>query len=135
MSSLIVGERRAEAEKTMTQGTAENSEQVGLSVDRRFSRNSRLRFVTYIYNAARGEDSKAPPDVALQVQVLRDAQPVLTTALRKVNAESGQDLARLPYAAEISLETMPAGRYVLQVTAIDRVAKTSVTRQVNFEIV
>jgi hypothetical protein len=105
-----------------------------LSVDHRFDRTSKLRFLTFIYNASRGTNGASSPDVALQVQVLRDDQPVITTPLRKVQNDGAADLARIAYAAEIPLEGMPAGRYVLQVTAIDRIAKTSASQRVNFEI-
>ncbi len=104
-----------------------------LSVDRRFARNSAMRFVTYVYNATAGADS-APPDVALQVQMFRDDQPVFTAPLIKVKTAGIADLTRIPYAAELSLTTFPPGRYLLQITALDRVAKTSTTRRVKFII-
>ena len=89
--------------------------------------------MTFIYNAARGPD-KGLPDVALQLQFLRDDQPVLTTALRKVEQGDAADLTRLAYAAEISLDSMLPGRYILLVTVIDRIAKTSASQRADFEI-
>ena len=68
------------------------------------------------------------------MQILRDDQPVVTIPLRKVATEGAQDPARLSYAAEIPLDGMLPGRYVLQVTIIDRIAKTSATQHTNFEI-
>jgi hypothetical protein len=103
-------------------------------VDHRFARTSNLRFVTFIYNAARGTAGTESPDVALQVQVFRDDQPVITTALRRVKTEGLEDLARLPYAAEIPLKGMLAGHYVLQITVIDRIAKVSASERASFEI-
>jgi hypothetical protein len=44
------------------------------------------------------------------------------------------DAARIPYGADIGLKSMSAGRYVLQVTINDRVAQTSATQQITFEI-
>ncbi|HEX8174819.1 MAG TPA: VWA domain-containing protein [Pyrinomonadaceae bacterium] len=132
LSSLIVGERRPYAEpeekraESLTQG-------VNVSVDHSFERSSSLRFLVYIYNAARAANASAQPDVALQVQIFRDDQPVVTTPLRRVSTES-QDLARLAYAAEIPLQEMSAGQYVLQVTAIDRIAKTSASQRLRFEV-
>jgi hypothetical protein len=105
-----------------------------LNIDGRFASTSLLRFLTYIYNASRGPSGDQPPDVALQIQIFRDNLPVLTNALRKVHTEDIQDLAHIPYAAEITLDAMPPGRYVLQVTAIDRRAKTSASQRVNFII-
>lgn len=132
LSSLLVGEIKKAAESLNADPTTIAGSR--LSVDHRFDRTSRLRFLTFIYNAARGANGASSPDVALQVQVLRDDQPVVTTPLRKVQNEGVADLARIAYAAEIPLEGMPAGRYVLQVTAIDRIAKTSASQRVNFEI-
>ena len=95
----------------------------------RFSPNDSLRFVVIIYNA-----TGTPPDVAIQVQVVRDNQPVVTAPLKKVSLEGVEDLKRIPYAAELSLAGLPAGRYMLQVSIVDRVSKTSATRQARFDI-
>jgi hypothetical protein len=135
LSSLMVGEMTADSLAAQAAESKSGAiSQAQLNVARRFARTSRLRFVTFIYNATRGASGTTPPDVAIQVQVLRDNQPVLTTALRKVSTEGLTDLARLPYAAEIPLANMSAGRYVLQVLAIDRAAKTSATQRLRFDI-
>jgi VWFA-related protein len=104
-----------------------------MSVDHSFTQTSKLRFLTYIYNAARGA-SDAPPDLAVQVQILLDNQPVFTTPLHKMTTEGAQDLAHLPYGAEIPLEGISPGRYVLQISVIDRIAKTSASQRTTFEI-
>lgn len=106
---------------------------VDLSITHNFSANGYLRFLVFVYNAALAP-AEAKPDVAIQVQVVRDAQPVVTTALRKVPTVDVTDPARIPYAAEIPLSGLPAGRYLLQVTVVDRVAKKSATQQSHFEI-
>ena len=72
-----------------------------------------LRFLIFAYNSALAPADQKP-DVAVQVQVVRDNQPVLTTALRKINTDGITDLARLPYAAEIPLNELLPGRYMLQ---------------------
>jgi len=131
LSSLFIGERTAgDAAKDAT-GTQPQQEVVVLNPNRRFARNSRLRFNLQIYNAARGAGQ---PDVAVQIQVFRGEQPVVTTALRKVSTQGLTDLSQLPYAAEVLLDKMPVGQYVLRVTAIDRIAKASASQQVNFAI-
>jgi len=132
LSSVIIG-RHAPTPTTNTSGNGQPmSEMVNLSIDRQYQRNSVLRFVFFVYNAARApKDSN--PDVAAQVQILRDNQPVITTALKKIPTE-GVDLDRLPYAADLSLADLPAGQYVLQVTAVDRVSKTSASQQNRFSI-
>lgn len=104
---------------------------VMVNPERRFARDAAMRFLLYAYNAAR---TTAAPDVAIQVQLFRDDQPVMTSPLRKMAVDGVTDLARIPYAAELSLARLPAGQYSLQLTAIDRVAKASATRRVKFVI-
>ena len=131
MSTLLLGER-TQAMMTNVSNSGGVSP-VAISASHRFRRESTLRFLIFVYNAQiSSADQK--PDVAVQVQVIRDDQPVLTTALRKVNAEGVLDLARLPYAAEIPLSELLPGRYVLQVSLIDRVSKQSTTRQTHFDV-
>jgi VWFA-related protein len=132
MSSLIVGERKPSAIEKQKKSEA-LVEDVPVSVDRRFERSSNLRFLVYIYNAVRAAAANAQPDVALEVRILRDGQPVLSMPPRKLSPES-QDLARLAYAAEIPLQGMRAGQYVLQVRAIDRTANASTAQSVRFEV-
>ena len=116
LSSLFVGE------------VGDGSGQLAVCADRRFPRDSRLGFFLHVYNAA------APPDVALQVQIFRNDQPVVTRPLFKMETAGMPDLARLPYGEDLSLSSLPAGRYVLQVTAIDRAAKTSASRRASFVV-
>ena len=131
MSSLLLGERT----QAMMTNVSNNGgvSPVALSASHRFQRNSTLRFLIFAYNSALSATDQKP-DVAVQVQVVRDDQPVITTALRKVNAEGVTDLARLPYAAEIPLSELLPGRYLLQVTLIDRVSKQSTSRQTHFDV-
>src|SRR5215831_11135504 len=74
------------------------------------------------------------PDLAVQVQVFRDNEPVITTPLHKIPTEGAFDAQRVPYAADVSLSGLPPGAYVLQVTVIDRLAKASATRKLSFYI-
>ena len=131
LSSLLLGER---TQAMMTNVSSPGGvSPVALSASHRFGRASTLRFLLFVYNAVLSPVDKKP-DVAVQVQVIRDDQPVITTALRKINVEGVLDLARLPYAAEIPLEELLPGRYLLQVTLIDRVSKQSTTRQTHFDV-
>ncbi|PYS48608.1 MAG: hypothetical protein DMF68_12610 [Acidobacteria bacterium] len=132
LSSLILSEVTKESPTAVTDPAAVAKSR--LSVDRHFNRASYLRFLTFIYNASRGANGNEAPDAAIQVQILRDDQPVLTTPLRKIEYDNSTDLARLPYAAEIPLDGMLPGRYVLQVSVIDRISKTSVSQHISFEI-
>jgi hypothetical protein len=104
-----------------------------LRMAHRFSPKDFLRFMLFVYNAARAPaDSK--PDIALQVQVVRDDQPVITAPMKKVSVEGVEDLSSIPFAAEISLAGLPAGRYLLRITTVDRVSKQSASQQTRFEI-
>ncbi|HEX7313032.1 MAG TPA: VWA domain-containing protein [Pyrinomonadaceae bacterium] len=130
MSSLFLGERAAGQQEAQLK-PEEMPGGVLLSVDRRFERTSHIRFLTFVYNPVTGSDGR--PDVALQVQIFRDDQPVFTAPLTKLRAD-GSDFTRLPYMAELSLSSFPTGRYVLQITAIDRTAKTSTTQRTRFTV-
>jgi VWFA-related protein len=143
LSSLLIGEWTGDAEPKSEPGkaaaaaaTAATDEALAgarLSVDRRFPRTSRLRYVVFIYNASRGRAASASPDITLQTQVLRGREVVMSSPPRPVSL-AGQDPTRLPYAAEVPLRGIPAGRYMLEVTVTDRVAKTSATQRVGFEV-
>jgi len=131
MSSLLLGER---TQAMMTNvSNPEAPSPVALSASHRFKRESTLRFLLFTYNAV-SSPTDQKPDVAVQVQVIRDDQPVITTALRKISTDGVLDLARLPYAAEIPLSELLPGRYQLQVSLIDRVSKQSTTRTTHFDV-
>ncbi|HKS30677.1 MAG TPA: VWA domain-containing protein [Pyrinomonadaceae bacterium] len=135
LSSLMLGEKKSAPEqekKPEAEAAAAMTETVPISVDRRFDRSSSLRFLVYIYNAAR-EAAASQPQVELQVQILRDEKPVATSPMRKISTAE-QDMTRLAYAAEFPLQEMTAGQYILQVTAIDRIAKTTASQRVRFEV-
>jgi VWFA-related protein len=134
LSSLIVSERTVTPAPTEPRAAPPGNaqlpqEHVTTRVDHRFPRDSYLRFLVFIYTQI-----GVTPDIAVQVQIVRSDQPVLTTSLRKVSTEGMPDLTRLPYAADVSLERLPPGHYVLVVTAIDRLSKTSTSQSTRFEI-
>jgi VWFA-related protein len=129
-SSLVVGERSQAASNTPNAGALTP---ISLSPSHLFRSQSFLRFLVFTYNAA-PSPADGKPDVAIQVQVLRDDQPVVTTALRKVSTEGVADVTRLPYAAEIPLTGLATGQYVLRVTVIDKLSKKSISQQTHFEV-
>lgn len=132
LSSIFVGEYTG-TEIVPAKDATENALPVVISVDGRLARTSRMRFFIYVYNAARTPTAaNGSPDIALQVQVFRDGQPVITSPLRKLETEGMTDLTSLPYAAELSLNGLAAGRYALHITAIDRISKTSATQHAKF---
>jgi VWFA-related protein len=133
LSSIVVGERSAANSAEAIVPGRLFSNQVPLNIARRFKQDSFLRCLVFVYNASRaGTDRLA--DVAIQVQVLRNNKPVITTAVKQLAAQPGQDQDRLPYASEISLKGLAPGRYVLSISAIDRAAKTSALEQMRFDV-
>ncbi|HET6669092.1 MAG TPA: VWA domain-containing protein [Pyrinomonadaceae bacterium] len=132
LSSLHIGERTSAPVTNASVSPDSPIEGVSLSIDHYFRSSSYLRFLVFVYNAARASDAK--PDLALQVLLLRDGQPVVTTPLKKLTNEGAPDLNRIPYAAEISLADLPSGRYLLKVNVIDRVSKRSASQETPIEI-
>ncbi|HKS09070.1 MAG TPA: VWA domain-containing protein, partial [Pyrinomonadaceae bacterium] len=133
LSSIVVGERLAASPAEVGGTPRLFSNQTPLNIARRFKPDSFLRCLVFVYNASRsGSDQLA--DVAIQVQVLRNNKPVITTAIKQIATQPGQDQDRIPYASEISLQGLAPGRYVLSISAIDRVAKTSASEQTRFDI-
>jgi VWFA-related protein len=128
MSSLFLGERKI---TPTDEKFATAPRPISVDVDHHFARTSVLRFQTYIYNAARGASAS---DVWIETQVLRDGRQVVAMPASKVPTEAATDLSRLPYWAEISLAQLPAGRYVLVVTATDRTTKSSTSQRMSFVI-
>lgn len=131
MSSLLLGERTPTTMANVSNQSGLSP--VALSASHRFRRESTLRFLLFAYNGV-FSPADQKPDVAVQVQVIRDDQPVITTALKKINTEGVTDVERLPYAAEIPLHELLPGRYLLKVTLIDRVSKQSTSRQTHFDV-
>ena len=132
LSSLIVSERMmgSPAKSGGPRNDPQNTQdRVVVRVDHRFKRNSFLRFLLFIYT-----QSNVPPDIAVQIQVVRSDQPVITTSLRSVSTEGIPDAKKLPYAADLSLKQLPAGRYLLKVTAMDRNSKSVASESTRFEI-
>lgn len=151
MSSLLVGERknaeRPDATRTEGEGLLG---QVMLNVDHQFQSTSRMRFLTFIYNslgttpsitpdaatlpASSGERNTPAHDLAVQVQVFRDNEPVITDPMHRIKTEGITDYSRIPFAAELDLARLQPGMYFLQVTVIDRLAKTSASQRFSFQI-
>jgi VWFA-related protein len=129
LSSIFLGERKRE--EVVAVKNTNTPQAIMVDVDHHFPRASVLRFQTYVYNAARGATA---PDIWIQAQVLRDNRQVYALPATKVPTDISPDAMRLPYWAEIGLEQLPAGRYVLQLTATDRTSGTNVMQRSNFVI-
>ena len=78
--------------------------------------------------------SAAGSDLVLQLQVIRDQQPVITKPVEKIDTTQATDPASIPYGEELSLAGLPAGNYLLTITIIDRASKSSARQQAKFVI-
>ncbi|MBA2705018.1 MAG: VWA domain-containing protein [Blastocatellia bacterium] len=134
LSSLMIGVRPSAAVNNNSEAGESIADSLEVNVSHRFLRDSNLRFAVFIYNPARGPAADSRPDVALQVLMVRDDQPVVTTALKKISTDNLTDFSRIPYAGEIPLAGLPAGRYLLKVSVIDRISKQSASQETRFEI-
>ena len=104
---------------------------VGVNASRRFARSSRLRFTTYIYNAAH---TAGPPQLSAQIKILKGDKAVLTPPEAKISTEKLTNFANITYSGEFPLNSLPPGHYVLDVTVMDRVASASDSQQFRFTI-
>jgi VWFA-related protein len=127
LSSLLIGDLNS----SKTESTSAD-QKARLSINHHFSRAGRLRFFTDIYNAARGLDGKSAPDLTVQLRLMRNNQVVSQGQPMKLATDGLEDLARVPYAAEITLAKLPPGSYALFVTATDNTSKSNATQSVKF---
>ncbi|MDX6443352.1 MAG: hypothetical protein QOH71_426 [Blastocatellia bacterium] len=131
LSSLFLGLQSVQLKEAKS-GPAP-APQVQFSVEHRFARNSSLGFITFVYNAAPSQDGKSLPDLSIQARVLRMGQAVLTTPMRTVKV-APEDLGRILCGGEVQLNTLSPGQYILEVTVIDQIAKTSASQQTRITV-
>jgi len=124
LSSLILGLQTVS-------GKGAETGQMQWSVDKRFAHGPHLRFMTFIYNAAR---AAAATNLAAQIQVYKDGQAVISSPFKKVPSGSDVDQARVPFTEGINLGALQSGQYVLQVTVEDRTAHKTVSQQTAFYV-
>lgn len=146
----------AEEGLTPTQSTADKEDGQSVKQDdshprqiyRRFKRNGSFDFMVFAYNAK--PDEKGEMDLAVQTQVYSGGKLILATPLKnflgsieaiasagnnKSDGQSGQiDAQRLPYLARLQLDAFEPGEYELRLVVIDRNAKSSAKRVVNFTV-
>lgn len=120
LSSLFVGEPASAAAGKLSP-----------QAEPRFTQGSRLGFLVYLYNAGL---ASGRPDLSIQVDIFRDKEAVASLPLLRLTSGEGVDATRLPFGKEVSLEGLSAGRYVLQVTASDRIGNTYTKQRTPFVI-
>lgn len=130
LSSLMLNEH------TEADDEEEASEKIGMrkGVAQRFARDARLRFLTYVYNAAPVAANDNEPDLNVDVKILRGNQPILSPAFREVVIDRGTNAKSFPYVAEIPLAGLQAGEYTLHVTVTDLTTRASATQQITFVV-
>jgi hypothetical protein len=131
LSSLLIGER--DITSAGNTSDAVEFQKAQLKIDRRFIRNSRLRFLTFVYNAAGGKTGQSP-QLEVRVELFHDNRAVVSTPAFAIETKGVEDPARIPYAGEFNLASLAKGSYGLRVTVTDRSAKTNASQQAAFEI-
>ena len=69
----------------------------------------------------------------MQTHVLRDGQPILSSAQRRLS-NGGADPQRIPFGEELALKTLAPGRYDLKVVITDSLAGTTATQLADFVV-
>ncbi|HEU4794617.1 MAG TPA: VWA domain-containing protein [Pyrinomonadaceae bacterium] len=121
LSSVLIG----------GQNNAKNNDaNFQLSADHRFSRSDHLRYWIFIYNAKR--DASGATNLTVETQVLRDGKVIQTTN-QKLNDKS-PDPDRIPYVADLSLQSLTSGSYDLRIKITDAIAGKSATQTTDFVV-
>jgi VWFA-related protein len=134
LSSVLIGLPPSGGPNSNSETSQTPASSLEVNVSHRFARDSNLRFAMFIYNALAAPAPDSKPDLALQLVMVRDDQPVVTTPLKKITTDGITDLSRIPYSGEVPLAGLPAGRYLLKISVIDRISKQSASQETRFEI-
>lgn len=121
LSNIFIGERKAQETNV--------SQKISVKVNRSFTRDSFLRYQTYLYTTSLASN---PSQLILEVKVFRGERTVFTVPGTKLGNPLADDPTSFPLSGEISLDQFPPGRYTLQISAT--VAKTTVTQKARFAI-
>lgn len=121
MSSLLLGF------ESIAAGSGVRSQ---WSVDHHFFRNEKLRFMGFVYNAARDANGKA--DLDANIRIRRDGVDQSSPSLKKIILDAGVDLARIPLVDVVNIQQLTPGRYTLELTVDDRIAQKRTTQAAVF---
>lgn len=131
VSEVIGGDVKPDATRT---GAPAALPQVQFSVDRRFKKSSQLSFWIFIYNSFRGANGASAPEVTAQIEMVSNGKPIVKTPVRQLNTAGMSDLQRIPYGGQFPLANLAPGRYDLNVTITDQLAKSSMAQHVSFQV-
>jgi hypothetical protein len=109
---------------------ADGTDQVQLSVDHRYPRDSALDWCVFIYNAQ--QDGNSKPDLNVSVQLLRDGR-VVQESQSKV-ADAGTDPSRIFVSNQLALQSLSPGRYDFLISVSDNRSATTARRRIDFQI-
>jgi VWFA-related protein len=98
--------------------------------DRTFSRTSKLRFQSFVYNV---DHSSGAPQLQLQLELRREGQLMVQTPPTAVSTD-GTDYKRIPLIGDFPLEGFSPGRYELKLILTDLKTKSAVSQQANFAV-
>ena len=134
MSSLFVGGRESISGKPISTSLQTIPKPIKVSVDRRFTTGSVLRFQTFLYAASQTTSLTDWSGLEVEAGLMRNGRPVVVMPPAKVPRNTIANQPGLPYWAEIPLAQLATGRYVLIVTVFDRTNKVRASQQINFTI-
>ena len=121
VSSLLVGFDRV---------SAAGDERGQWSVDRKFPRDSRVKFLAFVYNA----QSAPGTNLSGHVHVYQDGRAVLSKQISKAASIADLDPARVPFTSELDLKQLQPGAYVMEVTIEDLLAHKTASQQTTFYV-
>ncbi|HQR33842.1 MAG TPA: VWA domain-containing protein [Blastocatellia bacterium] len=110
-------------------------------VYRRFKSGSTFDFMVFAYNAT--SDAKGTTDLAIQTQVYSGNQLVVATPVKNFSNDAqqapqttspDQNQSGQAYMARFNLDKFSPGEYELRLVVIDRNAKASAKRSINFTV-
>lgn len=108
-----------------------SSKDASIKPDARFTKRSRLRFQTYVYNVATSDSGS---NVVMQVELRHNGQMMMQTPASPVPTDGVKDLTRIPVVGEFPLENFPIGQYELKIVVTDQATKKSTSQRVTFVV-
>ncbi len=119
--------------KNVSSAETQEPAPIPTQVARRFKPGASFDFSIFAYNAK--ADSKGVTDLVVQSQIFSGSKVIFASPVAKIESSpelKGENYA--PYAARLSLDKFEPGAYELRMLVIDRIAKISAKRTLNFVI-
>ncbi len=107
-----------------------NAESVQWSIDKKFTRNERLKFMAFIYNSS----APVSDNLAVQVRVYRDGQTIISSPFTTLVPDKQSDPQRIVFNGEINPANLQPGRYLLEVSVQDRRTQQTTDQRTTFSL-